>query len=67
MSPSDGEEHEIFKSLSDILVFGTRADREPPMGFVPSPKINFRESKYLTASTCTNTINLTLRTRIVLS
>lgn len=52
MSPSDGEEHEIFNSLSDILVFGTRADREPPMGFVPSPKIDFRESKYLTASIC---------------
>ena len=58
MSPSDGEEHEIFISLSDILVFGTGADHEPPMGFVPCPKIDICESKYLTANTCTNTISL---------
>ena len=57
-SPED-EEHEVAISLSDILVFGTGAATEPPMGFQPKPKIAFSDrSRYLTANTCTNTIYL---------
>ena len=57
-SPED-KEHEISLSLSDVLVFGTGAASEPPMGFQPKPKIAFsNRSRYLTANTCTNTIFL---------
>ena len=57
-SPDDVE-HEISLSLSDILVFGTGAASEPPMGFQPNPKLAFSDrSHYLTANTCTNTILL---------
>ena len=57
-SPED-EENELSLSLSDILVFGTGASSELPMGFQPKPKIAFSDrSYYLTANTCTNTIFL---------
>ena len=56
--PED-EEQEISLSLSEVLVFGTGAASEPPMGFQRKPKIAFSErSRYLTANTCTNTIFL---------
>ena len=57
-SPND-EEHELSLTLSDVLVFGTGAACEPPMGLYPKPKISFKDgSCYLTANTCTNTIYL---------
>lgn len=59
MHSPDSEEHKISLTLSDVLVFGTGAACEPPMGFSPKPKKDFRDgSCYLTANTCTNTIYL---------
>lgn len=41
--------------MSDILVFATGADSEPPLGFPVKPKILFlhdNKSKFPTANTC---------------
>lgn len=46
--------------LSDILIFFTGADREPPLGFSLTPTLKFlpNDLKLATASTCTLVLNL---------
>ena len=58
VSPFDEKEQLIHINISDILSFGTGAAYVPPMGFTHKPKIAFRNTIYLTANTCTNTIYL---------
>lgn len=59
-SPSpEAEEINVPLTLSDVLVFGTGASCEPPMGFHPKLRVGFRDrSRYFIANTCTNTIYL---------
>jgi hypothetical protein len=59
MCSPDGEEQVLPLTLEDILVFGTAADVEPPIGFHPRPTLVFREgSPFPSTNTCINAIYL---------
>lgn len=48
-------------TLSDILKFVTGSPAVPPLGFVPTPSIQFQETSiFPMANTCTNTLHLPL-------
>lgn len=58
----DSEVLEIGISLTDIMIFGTGASTEPPLGFHPNPRLEFKTvSDYPSANTCTSTIYLPAR------
>ena len=57
----EGHANDLEFSFEDILIFVTGAADVPPMGFSPSPTLEFcDEIKYPTASTCTNVLTLPL-------
>ncbi|XP_014671671.1 PREDICTED: G2/M phase-specific E3 ubiquitin-protein ligase-like [Priapulus caudatus] len=44
--------------LRDVLIFSTALEREPPMGFHPTPTIEFVDGLLPKASTCMNVLYL---------
>ena len=55
-------------TLGDVLKFVTGALVTPPLGFSPSPSINFHEtSKFPMANTCSNTLTCLFRLSVVMS
>ena len=55
------EAGEIGISFKDILIFTTGASDVPPMGFSPTPTIQFNDGmKFPLASTCSNVLTLPL-------
>ena len=57
----EGHASDLEFSFEDILIFVTGAADVPPMGFSPSPTIEFcDEIKYPIASTCSNVLTLPL-------
>ncbi len=57
-----GETEEYSLRLEDVLQFATGATAEPPIGFVPSPKLAFQSDSPLpSANTCVNAIFLPLQ------
>ena len=54
----DGEYVHI--SLPDILQFATGARSVPPLGFNPTPSLQFVPDSLPVANTCANTISLRL-------
>ena len=56
-----GQTEKFNIKLSHILAFTTGNTTIPPMGFSPTPNINFHEkSVFPTANTCANTLSLSL-------
>ena len=48
-------------ALSDILVFFTGVEREPPLGFSPKPKLLCADEMLASASTCSLRLTLPIK------
>ena len=48
-------------TLGDILVFFTGAEKEPPLGFSPKPKLLFADEVLASASTCSLRLTLPIK------
>ena len=54
-------ETEERPSIKDILAFATGADAVPPLGFLPTPTLEFDDSsKYPIGNTCGNVLKIPL-------
>lgn len=54
-------EVEAQTNLSQILIFATAAEKIPPIGFDPTPRVTFTtKSKFPLGNTCANTLVLPL-------